>query len=395
MPSPQGLHLLWITENYPPSPGGMAVSCDRIIRGLRGQGVTVDIAHLSHSLSGPRDAVQQQGRYFGCPVGDDPAHALNLLSARLSCDAHRDRYTHLVAFGGNLPILAGPTLAAWMGIPLVTLLRGNDFDTAVFSPQRSGPLLEALRRSDRICAVSRDKQARIDALRPGASTEWIPNGIDLDDWSLFPSDKAAAKAWRDREVTSGKRVLGLFGQIKPKKGGLHLVESLKHSGAAERIHLLLAGDVDPAILDALLSTAPAAPAARNISHTLHPFGDRYGLLRHYASCDAVAIPSYYDGTPNVLLEAMGLGIPLVASTAGGMGDLLEDGVHGFLFHPGDPHGCRTALDRFADTSHGILAEMGASCLVRAREYPPARETRAYLETFQSIRRNIPRTGDSP
>ena len=49
----------------------------------------------------------------------------------------------------------------------------------------------------------------------------------------------------------------------------------------------------------------------------------------------MAIPSFYDGLPNVLVEAAALGVPMVASRAGGMADVLEDGETAFLFDPGD------------------------------------------------------------
>ena len=43
------LRALWLTETYPPSRGGMAQSCDRIVRGLRRRGVLVDVLHFMPS----------------------------------------------------------------------------------------------------------------------------------------------------------------------------------------------------------------------------------------------------------------------------------------------------------------------------------------------------------
>jgi glycosyltransferase involved in cell wall biosynthesis len=202
---------------------------------------------------------------------------------------------------------------------------------------------------------------------------WTPNGIDLEDWSLLDSDRESALSWRMENVDPTKRILGVFGQIKPKKGVLQLIQALADSGMAHRFHLLLVGDLDAQIVERLAGLDPI------ITHTALPFTDRYALMRWYAVCDAVAIPSFYDGTPNVLLESMGLGLPLVASTAGGMGDLLEDEVHGFLFHPGDPHGCRLALTRLAGASDADLEGMGTACRHTAKSFDPDRETAAYLD----------------
>ncbi len=374
------VRALWVTENFPPGPGGMSVSCDRIVRGLRAEGVYIDVVHLVRQGHAPRLEAQMGGTLLSFPVGEDAAHALNLLHERLVLDERRPTWTHLVAFGGNLPVLAGPTLAAWLDLPLLLLLRGNDFDAAMFSPSRRPLLREAIERAARICVVSGDKKRRIEALWPSAAVSWTPNAIDPDDWRPLPSDLEQARAWRAERIEPGVRVLGVFGQLKPKKGVLQLVDSLARSGCTDRFHLLLVGELDEEIHSRLAYGEPPVP------HTLHPFSDRYALLRHYCACDAVAIPSFYDGMPNVLLEAMSLGLPLVASTAGGMGDVLRDGVHGFLFAPGDPHGCRLALARLAEASNDTLAAMGEACRQTASEYPPVRETRAYLEAFSSCPR---------
>ncbi|HSD38888.1 MAG TPA: glycosyltransferase family 4 protein [Rhodocyclaceae bacterium] len=386
-------HLVWLTENHPPANGGMAVSCDRIVRGLRDAGVVVDVIHFTRqAVSTPRFETQRNGRYLAFPVGDDASHALNVLFERLDSDARREAFTHVVAFGGNLPLLAAPTFAAWLNVPLITLFRGNDFDAAIFSPQRRGIVREAIERAARVGVVSRDKGRRISALHPSAQVMWTPNSIDLEDWSPLPSDRMQASRWRDHDVGTEQRVLGLFGQIKSKKGGLQLVESLATSGFAERFHLLLVGDLEEEI------HARLADEALPIAHTALPFADRYSLLPHYCACDAVAIPSFYDGMPNVLLEAMGLGIPLVASTAGGMGDILIDGQHGFLFHPGDPHGCRHALARLAETSTADLQRMGEACLRTAGLFHPARETDSYLSLLHetmpdSVSNAVPHSKD--
>ncbi|MEC5386187.1 glycosyltransferase family 4 protein [Uliginosibacterium sp. H3] len=370
-------HLVWLTENYPPANGGMAVSCDRIVRGLRAAGVVVDVLHFTRQSSGkPRLEIQRNGRHLAFPVGDDVSHSLNLLFEHLRIDPQREAFTHVVAFGGHLPLLAAPSFAAWLGLPLITLFRGNDFDAAIFSPQRRDIVREAIERAARVGVVSHDKAQRIRALHPAAEITWTPNSIDLADWSPLPSDRAQAARWRDTHVAGTRRVLGLFGQIKSKKGGLQLVDALLASGTHAHLHLLLVGDLEDDI------HARLADEASPIAHTALPFSDRYSLLPHYCACDAIAIPSFYDGMPNVLLEAMGLGVPLLASTAGGMGDILVDGEHGFLFHPGDQHGCRHALARLAQASSADLRRMGEACLETARLFHPARETNAYLDVLR-------------
>src|SRR5262245_59996007 len=227
------LRPLWLTENYPPDRGGMAQSCDRIVHALRARGVDVDVAHVSRRYHEWRLETKAGGRQICCPADDDPAHILN----RLWNVLRRDDYapTHVVAFGGTLPLLAGPAFAAWLDCPLVTLMRGNDFDAAVFSPKKSDVLRHALRASAAVCTVTRDHAARIAALEPDVDPVWIPNGIDTAAWQILPHDRAEAAQYR----VEGRRVLGMFGQLKAKKGVRFFLDALEKSGTAERFHLLL------------------------------------------------------------------------------------------------------------------------------------------------------------
>jgi len=246
-PSPRPL---WLTETYPPSRGGMAESCDRIVRSLRAAGITVDVAHLVRRLgASARFEEQEGGRYWAWPIEDDPAHALNLAWNAVSRVGRERRssllggevapLTHVVAFGGYLPLLAGPIFAAWLGVPLVTLIRGNDFDANLFTPRRRDVLGEALARAALVCAVSQDKVERIAALHPGRRVVRVPNGIDLERFAPLPSDRVRAEAWRAANVASGRRVLGLFGQLKRKKGGAFFLDALRRSGRAGDVHGLL------------------------------------------------------------------------------------------------------------------------------------------------------------
>jgi glycogen(starch) synthase len=376
--APLHLRPLWLTEHYHPSAGGMAWSCDRIVHGLRGAGVEVDVAHLSRRAEGVTVTPRRRGRDIVCGLGQDPAHALNCLWNMLAADPLRGRLTHLVAFGGQLPLMAGPVYASWLGLPLVTLLRGNDFDIGVFTPGREATLREALRRSARVGVVSRDHEWKVGALHPGVEVTWVPNGLDVTEWEALPSQRAQAAAWRRETVAPGRRVLGLFGQIKPKKGGLVLLEALLASGQAARFHLLLVGEIDEAIHAWLVGHEG------ELAYTLLPFVERQLLPPYYLACDLVALPSLYDGLPNVLLEAAGLGVPPLASTAGGMADVLRDGEHGFLFAPGDLEGCRMALNRAALADDAELRQLGVACeaLVRT-ELTAELETARYLDLLRA------------
>jgi glycosyltransferase involved in cell wall biosynthesis len=358
----------------------MAQSCDRIVRGLRRRGVIVDVLHFTPHARGRAWTIETQagGRYLQCPVEDDPAHALNRAWSTLEADAATQAVTHVVAFGGSRPIMAAPVFAAWLGVPLLTLIRGNDFDAAVFSTRRRPVLDQALARSELVCAVSRDKVDKIAALHPGVPVRWIPNGIDRSNWELAPSDHARAREWRAGALTEGQQVLGLFGQLKAKKGGVFLLDALLRSGVADAFHLLLAGWMEPE-LEAWLNE-------HELPFTALPFLDRFELLPWYAACDWIAIPSFYDGLPNVLVEAAALGVPMLAARAGGMVDVLEDGRTAFLFAPGDEARCAWAIQRAARLDEQQRLAMGAACRALAEnELDAELEITRYVDALTETR----------
>jgi glycogen synthase len=356
--------LLWLTQHYFPQQGGMAQSCDRIVGGLRRRGWRIDLVHCSRRWPALQAQRRLNGHDIRCPVEDDISHSLNRLWCALP-QMTGTQYDAVVAFGGMLPMLAGPVFAAWRQRPLITLIRGNDFDAAVFDPKRMDILGRALRTSSNVAAVSQDKVEKIERLWPEVSATWIANGIDLESWQAIAADAQQADELRQQMLGGEPRLLlGLFGHIKPKKGADYLLDGLLRSGRAAQVHLLIVGEVDPAFLARLQPEEGDDPP---FSYTHIPFGDRYALLPMYLACDYVCIPSYYDGMPNVMLEAAALGVPLLASRVGGMADVLEDGRHGFLFEPGDVDGCAMAIGRCFATPESEYAALAEACRVLARE----------------------------
>ena len=81
------------------------------------------------------------------------------------------------------------------------------------------------------------------------------------------------------------------------------------------------------------------------------------------------------------LEAAALGIPLLASDAGGLADLVDESV-GFRFAAGDGHGCRAAVHQAALASTERLVALGAAGAARVRrDFSPAAEIDGYLRVL--------------
>ncbi|MBL8470961.1 MAG: glycosyltransferase family 4 protein [Rhodocyclaceae bacterium] len=375
------MRLAWLTEHYPPGRGGMAVSCDRIVQGLRDRGAHIRVLLLKHGAATDLDLHRSPeigGERLRITLGKDTAHGLRALYARELSGAN-DSVDAFVAFGGTLPVLAAPVFAAWARRPLVLLLRGNDFDTALFNPARRSMLADACTRAAAILTVSRDMAEKLSAWLPGRPVASIPNGIDTTCWHALPSDHAAAAELRQGlEFAAGTCVFLLAGDLKAKKGLNVLAQALADTRLPTRPGLLIAGAVsttDRGLVDAL--------AARTDFRHL-PARDRHGLIPLMLAADSLLLPSLYDGMPNTLLEATALACPVLGSACAGVTEVLAD-FPDCLARPGDAADLAGVLARFIAMPPQQRKELGRAQQAHVLSaYTAAAEGAAYMRKFVQI-----------
>lgn len=338
--------LLWLTENYPPQRGGMSQSCDRIVNGLRKEGFIIDVIHFVDHDSLIKKRSQINGTYTSIACEQNESHILNLAWASLKKQPRPD---YLVSFGSYLAMIGSAVYANWLDVPLVTLIRGNDFDSSIFTPRKRKVLDDCIKTSAKVCTVTTEKQWKLRKLYPKSDIIYTPNGISLHEWRPQPSEYAFAQKYRT-EMVRDKICFGLFGDLKPKKGIDFFCRSLWKAGWIDRIHFLMIGDVENKLLEQLQN--------KNISFTHIAFLDRYELLKYYLCTDAVVIPSFYDGMPNVLLEAGALGIPVIGSAVDGIADVIENENLGRLFEPLNEDDIRRVIFEFIDLDDVERSKLG-------------------------------------
>ena len=133
--------------------------------------------------------------------------------------------------------------------------------------------------------------------------------------------------------------------------GVKIPESM--GAEAEPAEVLFAGRLSPekGIEELLAATAGINLVVAGDGPLRHLVPDGLGFVPHdelerlYARAAVVVLPSYREGLPLCVIEAMAHGRPVVASRVGGIPELVEDGVTGFLVEPGDVEGLRSALER--------------------------------------------------
>lgn len=106
------------------------------------------------------------------------------------------------------------------------------------------------------------------------------------------------------------------------------------------------------------------------------------VVERLSTATAFVHPSRADNSPNSLCEAMSLGVPCVASTAGGIPSLASDGVDALLVPPGDPGALAEAIERVLSEA-GLAQRLGAAARSRARErHEPAKVLAELLDAYR-------------
>ena len=105
---------------------------------------------------------------------------------------------------------------------------------------------------------------------------------------------------------------------------------------------------------------------------------------YYAAADVLALPSHSEGSPNVLLEAMAAGLPVVATAVGGVPEIASDGESALLVPARDTKAFAAALGRVL-TDEALAERLGRAAAARAvTEFSPESYARGLVEIYRGL-----------
>ena len=187
------------------------------------------------------------------------------------------------------------------------------------------------------CAVHHIKRCHV----PPEKVIVIPNGVDLDKLSKAPYPHQALEKWN---IDNDSIVIGCVGRLSPIKGHIYMIRAMpevleKYSNA----YLLIIGHGPEK--QNLLDEAKRISVSKNVILT--------GLRRDVASLlkalTVFVLPTAeVEGLPLSVAEAMGAGVPVVASDVGGVSEIVKDEETGLLVLPKDPSQLSKAVLRILD-----------------------------------------------
>lgn len=259
---------------------------------------------------------------------------------------------HFHLFGANL---CAKPLAIMGGHPAIIV-----HDQCNDASREKNPLLLAAdsfwnHRSDRVIAVSestRDYLLDREDL-PDDLVAMIPNGIDAEGFK--PASGLQREESRDAFVIPRESlVIGGVGRLVAQKNFSLFID------VATRV---LSGN--PSAMFVIAGTGPQEEALKEKAASLGIL-DRVRFLGHvsdrlalYHAFDALLMPSDFEGTPMVLLEAMSCALPVVASAVDGIAEVCTDGHDALLLPPGDVAGFAAALEGMLQDG-GMRAALGGN-----------------------------------
>jgi glycosyltransferase involved in cell wall biosynthesis len=165
----------------------------------------------------------------------------------------------------------------------------------------------------------------------------IPNGVDT---SYFrPEAGRRDPLRRELGIPAEVQVVGTIGNLLPVKGQSDLLRAVARLGSTEQTRLVIVGDGrERGRLEAL---ARELELSERVLFT----GTRPDTRELLSSFDVVVSPSHSEGMSNVLLEAMAMARPIVATAVGGSSELLRHEETGLLVPPQDPESLAAAIRR--------------------------------------------------
>lgn len=371
------MRVLLINYELPPLGGGAGVASEQIALQMAALGHQVTIltsAHRSLPRRERRGGVEIR-RIRTLRRGLDRSNLLEIglfmASACFWALFHPKAETPdaVVAFFG---IPGGPPallLSLRHRIPYVVSLRGGDVPGLSSRIRLYHRVMRPLtllvwRRAARVIANSRHAAQLARATAPETVIELVPNGVDSE--AFAPID-----AVRPGE---GVRMLYVGRLTRGEKGLDVLLRAVAELSGESGPHLEIHGDGhDRVELEALVRSLGLAHQV-----SFHGWADRAALPAIYRGADLFTIASREEGMPNVVLEAMASGLPVVGTAIAGIEDLVVDGITGRLVPSEDPAAFAAAVRELAADPE-LRREMGRAGRRRVEaDFTWRRVAEAYL-----------------
>lgn len=240
-------------------------------------------------------------------------------------------------------------LGLWRRIPLIISQRGDYH--ARYSKFRLWITEKIIYNSaDILLTNSEQIQQHLQTLYPKKIIYSIPNFLN------FPTEE-----WSPAQRNNSEKRIVCVGRFAAEKGHRFLIEALNWldcEGVSWECVFLGDGE--------LQSELRGLAENLNLSDKISFPGFCEDVYSELLKSDLFVLPSLHEGSPNALIEAMGLGLPCIATDVGGITDLIENGKNGILVPPKDSVSLSNALHHLL-TNQNIAMDLGENARITIQE----------------------------
>jgi len=288
---------------------------------------------------------------------------------------------HWVIPGGAIAAASCP------GLPLVVSLHGSDVYVAERSAIAGRVARAVFGRAGWMTACSDDLRTRAIALGASAArSETVPYGVDADRFG--PNAAVRARIRQRLGLGDLDPLLFTAGRFVRKKGFEYLIDAvgdLATRWPTLRLVIGGAGDLDGEFRE---RAAAAGVGERVTFPGVLPQGE---VADYLAAADLAVVPSVrddagnVDGLPNVVMESLASGTPLVTTTAGGIGSVAHDGVNAALVAERDVAGLANRIDALLREPETRAALGAKARAIVIRDHGWGRVAEAMERAYRSAR----------
>ncbi len=299
-----------------------------------------------------------------------------LLRMRRYVLEHKIRIVH--SFQPNANIL-GTLLGRMTGVPVIISRRSlGDFGS--LGSRRLGWLQKNVtnRMADRVLVNSMAVRKAVTEMEniPFEKVVLIYNGLDLE---RFAPRSGTSRLRPSLGIPSDAFVFGISSGLRPVKGVDVAIRGF--SRIRERFpnaRLVISGDGPER--ERLESLARQTGSESSVLF----LGTRPDMEDIYPIFDVFVLASHSEGFSNAALEAMGTGLPIIASRIGGNIEMIDEGLNGFLVPPGDPVAVSDRMETFL-TSPGLSRKMGKESRAWVeRTNAPSKIRRSFAALYSEV-----------
>jgi L-malate glycosyltransferase len=380
-----------VTPEFPPDQwGGLARTAERVAEHVADCGLDVHVAHCMtadahvvlldenresqtrnqitvHRVSLSKDrSISEPRDLWECPHNltlQMMYQSLELLHHREEFDLFHSFFLYPVGYVTGL-------LARRFGRKHLATVVGNDVNKYFFSPEKVSMCRSGLENADMVVGLGKDLIALANSLSPIESKSRV----------IYNSVELPAKTW-SRAPRSEKFKIGCAGIFKYAKGLPYLFKAVAEVRRHKDVILELVGHVRHSEKETYDIMAQRT-FLHDVIHFREPMSHD-GVKNWFMTLDVFVLPSLTEGCPNILMEAMAAGLPVVATATGAVPDLIEHQLSGLIVPRADSVALAAAIKSVIEDVSRAQA-LGNAARQKMMDFSPAKELSGWSSIYSDL-----------